>query len=542
MVLKVSLKDFLIVTVFFLTIVFFIIIDNYLRPKLNIKKIQKDYLDLEKIIKSEFKNEQLQKNYFKNKKVKIIFWHNLYPREQIFMNKAIKEFQVKFPNIEVVNLSKGNWSQISKSISNSLPINKQPHLSFSYPDHVQFYSKSNKIIPLNIFMENDEDFFNNEKDQFFSSFLPEISLSENKDNKNFFFFPFAKTTEVMFYNNKIIKKIKNNEIQDSDLKKILDEKINPEGIIISPLEWEDLRIICSAIKKDKEKEKDFIPIIIESESNFFIIDNEQRNQIPLPSDKKEAQNFFNNPQIKDKIIYFKEKFIDKGLLTTTKLSGEGNLQEFFKEQKSCFFISSSRRCSTLINNNFNPEITSFPAYCSDNTSSEKYCNNKFLLQGANINLFYSDNKDEMLASWLFLKYLTSKELCIKMIQEKMGIVFSRKDVKQHFLKEKAQNEQNIQKIKQDLKDNKFSEKEKLEKNNTLLHYKFMNFILTLKENLEYQKIFFSTPSYDKSSFFRQILSESFIEILSINNSKKSYDLKKEIDILLKETIQRISSE
>lgn len=42
--------------------------------------------------------------------------------------------------------------------------------------------------------------------------------------------------------------------------------------------------------------------------------------------------------------------------------------------------------------------------------------------------------------------------------------------------------------------------------------------------------------------FRQILSESFIEILSINNSKKSYDLKKEIDILLKETIQRISSE
>ncbi|WP_153368563.1 extracellular solute-binding protein [Candidatus Phytoplasma sacchari] len=544
MVLKVNLKDILIVICFFVIIIFVIIIDNLLRPKLNLQKIQKDYSKLEQIIKKDFKNNFFQQKYFENKKVKIVFWHNLYPHEQTLMNEIINEFQIKFPNIEVLNFSKGNWHQISKSIANSLPVNKQPHLSFSYPDHVQFYSKSNKIVPLSIFIENDEEFKNNEKNEFFPIFLPKISLSNNLNDENYFFFPFLKTTEIMFYNSKIIKEIKDKDFQQSpELKKILDQKINKDGIIVQSLEWEDLRILCSVIKNNKKEEKDFIPIIVESESNFFIIDNEQRQKNPLPSNKQEAKYFFNNPEeVKEKIIYFKENFVDKGLLTTTKLSGEGSLEEFFIEQKSCFFISSSRRCSTVFSNHFNTEITNFPIYCSNNNSKSNSCDKKLLLQGANINLFYSENKDEMLASWVFLKYLTSKEIFIKIIRNSPGIVFSRKDVKQHFLQEKNKNDKSIQDITSELENNNknLSKKENLKKRALLLHYKFINFALTLKDNNK-QDSFFSTPSYEESSLFRKIITELFVDVLSLDNSKKEYNLKNEINILFNETIERISS-
>ncbi|MDV3192328.1 MAG: hypothetical protein Q8853_02670, partial [Candidatus Phytoplasma australasiaticum] len=39
-----------------------------------------------------------------------------------------------------------------------LPVNKQPNIAFSYDDHIEFYSKSFKVVPLDIFMDYDEDF------------------------------------------------------------------------------------------------------------------------------------------------------------------------------------------------------------------------------------------------------------------------------------------------------------------------------------------------------------------------------------------------
>ncbi|WCA22280.1 extracellular solute-binding protein [Candidatus Phytoplasma oryzae] len=543
MVLKVSFKDILFVICFFIIILFLIIIDNALRPKLNLKKIKENYLNLEKIIKKEFKNDILQKKYFQDKKVKIVFWHNLYPKEQLLMDQIIKEFQNNFPNIEVLNFSKGNWTQISKSISNSLPVNRQPHLSFSYPDHVHFYSKSHKIVPLNIFIDNDEDFRYKEKNNFFPSFLYPISLNEDSKDKDFYFFPFLKTTEVMLYNSNIIKEIKEKEKNDSPLKQILDKKINKEGIIINPLEWEDLKIICHAIKKNKIKEKDFIPIIIESESNLFIIDNEQRQKNSFPTNTSESKSFFHNPEIKKQMIYFKKEFVDQGLLTTNKLSGENNLPEFFKEQKNCFFISSSRRCSDLFNSNFIPEITYFPTHhCNTNINQNQFCQTKFLLQGANINLFYSNNKDEILASWLFLKYLTSKNVFIKIIESKLGIIFSREDVQNYFLKEKNKNDQNISKIKDDLQNNELSEEEKFKKNKLLFYYKFLDFNFKLKDDIKnQQQSFFSTHPFKESSFFRQVLSELFLEILSFDNNNKEYDLNQKVDFLFEESAKRINS-
>ncbi|KXT29298.1 bacterial extracellular solute-binding family protein [Candidatus Phytoplasma oryzae] len=541
MVLKVNFKDIFLVIIIFFIILFLILIDNKIKPKTNQQKIVNDYLELEKTMKKNFYNDDLQKQYFKNKKVKIVFWHNLYPQEQILMDKIIKKFKEKF-HIEILHFSKGNWGQIYKSISNSLPVNQQPHLSLSYPDHVQSYAKSRKIVPLSLFMANDEDFKNNSQDKFFPSFLSSVSLDENTNHKDFFFFPFLKTTEVMFYNSNILKEIQEKEIKDIELKKIIDDKINKEGIIQKPLFWEELQKIALAIKQKKTQDQSFIPIIIESESNFFIIDSEQ-NKNSLPSNKKEAEDFLRQNIIKERMMYFKEEFIDKNLLTTTKLSGEGNLQDFFKEQKSCFFISSTRRSSSLINNNFYPEITSFPTSCISDNNKNVFCERNYLLQGSNINLFYSSDQDEMLASWLFLKHLTSKETYTKIIQEGTGVIFSRKDVKEDFEKIKLQNQQHEKQIKQELEkfNNNLSDEEKLNKKKKIFYYKFINFILEFKDDIQNKDQTFFAPSfYEGSAFFRNILTELFINILALENNTKQYNLKKEVDLLFQEAIQRIT--
>jgi multiple sugar transport system substrate-binding protein len=553
-VLKDNLKNFFIIILFFIFIFILILVFNIYKPKSNKQKIIQDYKELEKIIKKEFRNTKEQQNYFKNKKVKIIFWHNLYPHEQIIMNQIIQEFNKKFPNIEVLNIAKGSYGQIAHSVANSLPINKQPHLVVSYPDHILFYSKSNKVVPLNIFMDNDEDFKQNHKNNLFPSFLSRMSLSEdNLDSKKHFFFPFMKTTEVMYYNSDILKEMKTKTKmlqKEQKIKILFDDKIDDNGIIQSELNWEELKILCSEMKKQKFHVKDFVPLIAESEVNFFLIDNEQ-SEIHHPQSNKEISSFFENPNIKQKLIYFKENFVNNGLMTTSRINGESDLKDFFKEQKNCFFISSTRRINALYNDNFNVELTFFPRNRTfdQNTNlnaNENKQNDKknFLLQGSNINLFYSHDKDEILSSWLFLKHLTSKETYIKIIQGIMGIIFTRQDVKDHFLKEKQKNKDKIVEISEQIKnqDQKILLKDKLNKRKELLHLKFIDFILNLtygNENSQNITSFFTTPSFEASSLFRNIFQDLCCYVLAIDKNKKSLDLIQEIDFLFEESKKRI---
>ncbi|MDV3197570.1 MAG: hypothetical protein Q8879_00640 [Candidatus Phytoplasma australasiaticum] len=159
--------------IYFSAIIIFIIISNSLRTSKNNEFFTKKYHDLGNLVIKKFHYHESQISYFKylKKPVEIIFWHNLYPRELEIVKQSIKEFEQHNPNIKIKDVNKVNWEQICKSVANSLPVDKQPNIVFSYDDHIEFYSKSFKVVPLDIFIDYDEDFRNTPETKNKYSFL-----------------------------------------------------------------------------------------------------------------------------------------------------------------------------------------------------------------------------------------------------------------------------------------------------------------------------------------------------------------------------------
>ncbi|MFR0367809.1 extracellular solute-binding protein [Candidatus Phytoplasma palmae] len=528
MVLKDNKRNIFIVFLFFIVTIIIVIFFNFLRISKTVNFFEQ-YNELENYVAKNFNNKQKQKQYFenKNKKTKIVFWHNFSVKEHQILKKIIDQFEQDFPNIEVVDSEKGNWGQIYKNVSNSLSVDKQPHLVCSYPDHVEFYSKSNKVIPLNIFMNHDQDYISSFKEQFFPFALNSMNLKGTQyEGENFYYVPFLKSIDVLFYNSDIMKKIKSELHNDDELNALIDEN----GIIAfnSGFTWDKMEKICQKMKNIK-KDQDFVPLLVDSEANLFFASNESKN-VKYPSDRTEIESYFKNQQNKNIIEYFKTNFFDKGYMVTSSLSGEKNSRDLFVEQKVGFFITSTRRIDSVYSPNFNIEMTFMPKF-----NSETYFKN--LLQGSNVNLFYSKDKDEMLASWLFLKHLMSEETYIKLIQEKGGLIIVRKDVVNFFNKQKEEIKSYIKQLKEEINKN-LTDKEKVnELGIELLKNKFLiNFALPVANAQDYI-VFFTNPVFENSSFFRNVINELFLEILTLD--LKENELSKRIDYLFHEAYRRM---
>jgi len=435
-----------------------------------------------------------------SKKVKITFWHNLYDKEGEVLKKIIKEFEKKHPGIEVLADNKGNWGQIFKHVSNALTVDKQPNLVVSYPDHVGFYHKSNKVLPLDDFIEKDKDF----KDDFLKCYFETIKI-ENDEPKHYYL-PFLKTTEIMFYNKDLLKKA--GPIYNTSNELLVDEegKIQKDS-----LTWKDMDEISQKLKVSNPK--DFIPIVVDSESNLFIISTKQKG-ITYPITKKETEQFLKEPQVKNLLKDFKEKY-DQKYFTLGKLTGEEDkVPELIMNNNIAFYITSTRRLDTLcIQNDFIPKLgyTNIPTFDNKNQN---------ILQGSNVNLFSSQNKDEMLASWFFLKYLTSTDVYKEFLKENK------------FFNIKRENEK-IDKIDDYIKDEKSNEETESKK--AFFKDFFQDFIL---KNAEKDN-FFTTSIFENSDFFRNIIADLFIDILTIDKDVEDVNKEKRIEELLNEAIQRI---
>ncbi|MDV3205341.1 MAG: ABC transporter substrate-binding protein [Weeping tea tree witches'-broom phytoplasma] len=535
------------VSLFFLTIFAFIIVSNILNTPQDNTFFQKEYDSLRNFVKNQFNNKVKQLEYFTRKKdvTQIILWHNLYPQEQIIVKNIIEDFEKTYPGIQIKDVHKSHWGQICKSVANSLPMNKQPHLTFSYNDHIEFYSKSHKVIPLDIFIDEDQEFQQLDQQQFFPGYYEKIKLENEYDQKEHHYsLPFAKSTEVMFYDSDFLKehrKILNQNFLDkhsSDFKDNSKNIIDVNGIIDlvslkEYLTWNHMETLCETIKTIK-KQKDFVPITIESTANLFIIANEQKT-MSYPDNVEKARDFFHNEEAKKTMKYFKEKFYEKGFLTTSKLIGEPSIKEIFLQRKSCMFITSTRRLDLMHKkkSNFNIEMTPIPTMNSKNY--------KNIIQGPNINLFYSPHRDEILASWLFLKKLVSKDTYIELLEKKGSFTITRKDVKEHF-DQTNDIQKTINKIKDKIKeiDNlKNEESDTIRKTleRELNKYKSIEFARTHTYDNNKEGVYFTSPVFLDSNFFRIVLEGLFNEVLAFNTDGVNIDSK--IELLFNEAYQRI---
>ena len=313
--------------------------------------------------------------------VTITFYHSMGAGLQEILNDAIEDFNKIYPNITVVHESLGDYDGVRDQIKTEISVGNQPNIAYCYADHVALYNLAGAVQTLDTFINDETYGFTEEQ---LNDFVPGY-YAEGKafgDDK-MYTLPISKSTEVLYYN-----------------KTFFDEN----GLEV-PKTWDEMKALCEKIKAI---DPDCIPLGYDSEANWFITMCEQYN-----SDYTSAtgENFlFNNETNRAFVKEFRSWFQNK-LVTTQEIYG-GYTSDLFtggddgSVTTRCYMCIGSTGGATYQQPNqvngkyeFEVGITSIPQINPEQP--------KVISQGPSICIFKKDNPQEVLATWLFAKFLTT---------------------------------------------------------------------------------------------------------------------------------------
>ncbi len=310
--------------------------------------------------------------------VTIRFYHTMGANLTAILETAIEDFNKIYPNITIEHKSYGDYDGVRDQIGQEVTVGDQPNLAYCYPDHVALYNISGAVQTLDTLIGSEYGF----TDEQIADFIPAY-YNEGKafgDGK-MYSLPIAKSTEVLYYN------------------KTFFEKHN----LTVPTTWEEMEAVCRRIQ---EIDSNCVPLGYDSEANWFITMCEQYGS---PYTSATGDNFvFNNETNRNFVKMFRNWYADK-LVTTEGLSGGYTSALFTGTSDSgtrCYMCIGSTGGATYqqpnqVNGEFEFEvgITTIPQVDPENP--------KVISQGPSICIFKDSDPQEVLASWLFAKFLTT---------------------------------------------------------------------------------------------------------------------------------------
>ena len=325
--------------------------------------------------------------------ITITFYHSMGAGLQEILNDAIEDFNKIYPNITVMHESLGDYDGVRDQIKTEISVGNQPNLAYCYADHVALYNLAGAVQTLDVLI-NDETY--GYTDEQLADFVPGY-YEEGKafgDGK-MYTLPISKSTEVLYYNQSKF------EEWAAKYKETGDENYN----IKVPTTWDEMEETC---RKIKALEPNCIPLGYDSEANWFITMCEQYG-----SDYTSAtgENFlFDNETNREFVKKFRGWFKDK-LVTTQEIYG-GYTSDLFtggddgSVTTRCYMCIGSTGGATYqqpnqINGKYEFEvgIASIPQINPEQP--------KVISQGPSVCIFKKDNPQEVLATWLFAKFLTT---------------------------------------------------------------------------------------------------------------------------------------
>ena len=316
------------------------------------------------------------------KEVEIVFYHSMGAALQTILDTAIADFNKIYPNIKITHKSYGDYDGVRDQIKTEISVGGQPNLAYCYPDHVALYNVAGAVQTLDTLIESEYGF----TDEQIADFIPAYySEGQAFGDGKMYSLPIAKSTEVLYYNKTFFEK--------HDLK--------------VPTTWDEMEAVCKQIK---DIDPTCIPLGYDSEANWFITMCEQYG-----SDYTSAtgENFlFNNETNRNFIKRFRTWYENKWV-TTEALSGGYTSALFTGESSSgdavstrCYMCIGSSGGATYQQPNqtngvfeFEVGITSIPQVDPANP--------KVISQGPSICIFKNEDPQEVLATWLFAKFLTT---------------------------------------------------------------------------------------------------------------------------------------
>ena len=322
--------------------------------------------------------------------VTIVFYHSMGAKLRGVLDTYIEEFNKLYPNITIEHSSMGDYDGVRDQIKTQLTAGEQPNIAYCYPDHVALYNVAKKFIPLDNLINSTIEVTDAEgnktvlgltdeqKADFIEGYYKEGAAFDEKGTM--YTLPMSKSTEALYYN-----------------KTFFDE----HGLTV-PTTWEEMEQVCAAIKAI---DPDCIPLGYDSEANWFITMCEQYGSEYTSLD--ENNHFrFDNETNRGFVKMFREWKI-KGYVTTEAIHGSYTSGLFTAtEGQKCYMVIGSTGGASY---QTPPAVDGEPLFeCAMATPPQVNPSApKVISQGPSLCLFESENPMEVVASWLFMEFLTT---------------------------------------------------------------------------------------------------------------------------------------
>ena len=334
----------------------------------------------------------IPENGYDGSEVTIRFYHTMGSNLSTVLEAYITEFNKLYPNIHIEHEQVGGYDDVRDQINNELTVGNQPNIAYCYPDHVAAYNLTKKVIVLDELIASTIEvtradgtkeilgLTNEQKDDFIDGYYAEGA--EFGDGK-MYTLPLSKSTEVLYYNVDFFE----------------------EHELTVPTSWDEMEAL---LKKIKEIDPTSIPLGYDSESNWFITMCEQ---LGTPYTSSTGNHYLFDTEENHEFIKRFSEWAALGYVTTQEIYGAYTSGLFVNtdatKTRSYMSIGSSAGAThqrpakddATGEYPFEVGIAPIPQYNKENP--------KAISQGPSLCIFNTGNDQEAVASWLFVKFLTT---------------------------------------------------------------------------------------------------------------------------------------
>ncbi len=321
--------------------------------------------------------------------VTIYFDHTMGSNLREVLDLYIAEFNKLYPNITIVHEQVGNYDDVRDNIAVELTVGNQPDIAYCYPDHVALYNISKRVVTLDSLIDSKVEvtradgtteilgLTDEQKADFITGYYNE---GKEFGDGLMYTLPLSKSTEVLYYNKTFFE---------------------ANGLSV-PKTWDEMEALCQKIK---EIDPNCIPLGYDSEANWFITMTEQQGSGYTSAT---GDHFlFDNAENRAFVARFREWY-KKGYITTQEILGSYTSELFVSEDGTRSYMSIGSSAGATHQRPKKGADGNYPFEVGIETIPQLDASNpKVISQGPSICLFQSENPQETVAAWLFMKYLTT---------------------------------------------------------------------------------------------------------------------------------------
>ena len=328
--------------------------------------------------------------------VTVKFYHTMGKNLQAVLTRYIDVFQGIYPNITIEHKQQGGYPDLRDQITTELSGGNAPHLAYCYPDHVALYNKAKAVATL-------DDFIASTKTVTRADGTTEVmGLTQAGANEfvrgyseegraygdgKMYTLPYSKSTEVLYYNKTFF---------------------NQHGLKV-PTTWDEMETV---MQKIVEIDPTCTPLGYDSEANWFITMCEQLNT-PYTA-AVDGSKFRFDVSTNHEFVGRLREWYQNGYVITEEIYGAYTSDLFTQtdpaKARSYMCIGSSAGASYQCPDRYTDEngVEAYPfevGVALPPQINPGYP--KVISQGPSLCMFKKSNPQEMAATWLFMKFLTT---------------------------------------------------------------------------------------------------------------------------------------